>query len=174
MKNVSIRVATAQDASLIASLSRETFYNAFAPANTKQDMDIFMSEVFTHEKLIAELYLPDNIFLLAYADENVAGYARLRDKAIPEISLQTENVIEIARIYAVTSETGKGIGTVLMNECIRIAKEKKRKFIWLGVWEHNEKAIRFYQRFGFTKFGVHNFLLGNDLQCDWLMMLQLD
>jgi len=174
MKNISVRVADTADAELIAGLSRETFYKAFGPANTKHDMDKFMNEVFTHERLMAELHLPDNIFLLAYADEVVAGYVRLRDKNIPETSLYTNNVIEVARIYTDTSQIGKGIGSVLMNECIAIAKSKKRDYMWLGVWENNFKAISFYERFGFKKFGEHDFILGNDVQTDWLMALKLN
>ncbi len=174
MKNLSVRIATNKDAILIAHLSRETFYNAFAPANTKENMAKFMNEIFTQEKLIAELDLPDNIFLLAYDGDEVAGYVRMRDKNMPEINLGTDNIIEIARIYTVTSAIGKGIGSFLMNACIAIAKEKQRTFIWLGVWEHNPKAIAFYERFGFQKFGEHYFTLGDDVQTDWLMAKKLN
>jgi diamine N-acetyltransferase len=174
MHNINIRFGTDKDAPLIAGLSRETFYNAFAPANTKEDMDKFMSDVFTREKLMAELELPNNIFLLACAGNEVAGYLRIRDKNIPETPLGTGNVIEIARIYTVSAGTGKGIGTALMNRCIEIAKEKNRAYIWLGVWEKNDKAIRFYERFGFKRFGEHEFVLGNDVQTDWLMMLKIN
>jgi len=173
MKDIIIRIATNKDAALIADLSRETFFNAFAPFNTKEDMDKFMNEVFTREKLMTELDMPDNIFLLAYADGSVAGYVRMRDKNIPEVSLGTDNIIEIARIYTVASEIAKGIGTALMKECISIAKEKQRNYIWLGVWEMNDRAIRFYERVGFKKFGAHEFVLGSDVQTDWLMMLEL-
>ena len=173
MKDIFVRIATNKDAALIADLSRDTFYNAFAPFNTKEDMDKFMDEVFTREKLMAELNQPGNIFLLAYTGDNVAGYVRLRDRNIPEDSPGTDNTIEIARIYTVTSEIARGIGTALMQECISIAKEKQRDYIWLGVWEKNDKAIRFYERFGFKKFGEHEFVLGNDRQTDWLMRLKL-
>jgi ribosomal protein S18 acetylase RimI-like enzyme len=169
MSDITIREAAGSDAALIADLSRETFYNAFAIHNTKADMDKFMNEVFTREKLMAELYLPDNIFLLAYKGNEVAGYVRMRDRNIPEASLGTDNIIEIARIYTASTEIGKGIGSLLLNECVSIAKQKQRQYIWLGVWEKNDKAIRFYERFGFKRFGEHPFLLGNDLQTDWLM-----
>ena len=60
-----------------------------------------------------------------------------------------------------------------MDECIAIAKAKNRDYIWLGVWERNFKAIKFYERFGFKKFGEHEFVLGDDVQTDWLMALEL-
>ena len=173
MNSVFIRTATENDAELIAVLSRETFYNAFAIHNTQEDIDKFMAEVFTRKNLIDELTLPENIFLLAYAEDGVAGYVRMRDKYLPEVQLGTNNVIEIARIYTVSSRIGKGVGSELMKACLNIAKEKQRDFIWLGVWEKNDKAIRFYERFGFKRFGEHEFILGNDVQTDWLMAREM-
>jgi ribosomal protein S18 acetylase RimI-like enzyme len=170
MNDIFIRIASEKDAALIADLSRETFYNAFAVYNTKADMDKFMNEVFSREKLMAELDFPNNIFLIAYTGNEVAGYVRMRDKNIPEVSLGTGNIIEIARIYTLSSVIGKGVGTAMLNECLRIARQKQREYIWLGVWEKNDKAIRLYERFGFNKFGEHEFILGNDVQTDWLMM----
>lgn len=173
MDDLTIRTATSADAELIADMSRETFYNAFAPDNTEADMAKFMDEVFTRERLIEELNFPGNTFLLAYADNEPVGYVRLRDKTKPEVELNSDNVIEIARLYTITNKISKGIGTGLMNKCISIAKEKQRAFIWLGVWEKNLKGIRFYKRFGFKKFGEHIFVLGNDIQTDWLMAKKL-
>ena len=174
MSNISVRHANSSDAELIADLSRETFYNAFARYNTKANMDKFMNEVFTREKLIAEVGAPGNIFLLAYNNDEPAGYVRMRDKSIPEEPLGTDNVIEIVRIYTASSEIGKGIGSLLVKECVSIAKEMQRQYIWLGVWEKNDKAIRFYERHGFKTFGDHIFMLGDDVQTDLLMARDLE
>ena len=174
MNDVTIKTATTADAKLIADLSRETFYNAFAPANTKANMQKFMNEVFTCEKLMEELYFADNIFLLAYENNKPVGYVRMRDKAMPETEITNYDLIEIARIYTLTNAIGKGIGSMLMNECISIAKNLKRDSIWLGVWENNLKGISFYERFGFKKFGEHDFVLGDDVQTDWLMIKHLN
>jgi ribosomal protein S18 acetylase RimI-like enzyme len=77
--------------------------------------------------------------------------------------------MEIARIYAVSSSIGKGVGSQLMTECLRAARERGKQLVWLGVWEKNERAIQFYTRWGFEKFGEHVFMLGNDAQTDFLM-----
>jgi diamine N-acetyltransferase len=168
MNEIIIKTATSQDADLIATLSRQTFSDTFARYNTTEDMEKFMNEVFTHQRLMEEVGAPGNEFLLAYNDNEPVGYARLR-KAPNPAALGDMPAIEIARIYAVQHKIGKGVGSALMQRCIDVAKETGNRVIWLGVWEKNQKAIDFYTRWGFEKFGDHTFLLGNDEQTDWLM-----
>ena len=165
---VSLRYATRKDALLIADISRQTFYDTFAAQNTKEDMDKFLEEQFTRGRLIMEVGAKENTFLLAYAGEEVAGYVKLRDGKRPK-TLGTEPALEIARLYCTASMVGKGIGKLLMQTSIDIARERDKKLVWLGVWEKNQRAIDFYNKWGFTKFDETDFLLGNDLQRDWLM-----
>jgi diamine N-acetyltransferase len=168
MSPVSIRYATAADRDLLADLSRQTFYEAFSSQNTKDNMDKFMNETFTKEALMKEVGGPGSIFILAYAEEEPVGYARMRENNNPP-GLGTINAIEIARIYATTNSIGKGVGSALMQKCIDIAVEKKVDTIWLGVWQSNKRAVDFYTRWGFEKFDTHIFMLGDDPQKDWLM-----
>jgi diamine N-acetyltransferase len=165
---VTVRIATWKDAELIADMSRQTFYDSFAKENTKEDMDKFMNEQFTKESLMKEVGAERNIFLLAYEGDEPVGYVRMRENNIPP-ELNTDKAIEVARIYAVQTAIGKGVGSLLLQKCIDIAKGKKHHTIWLGVWEHNQRAIDFYTRWGFERFADHEFILGNDVQKDWLM-----
>jgi diamine N-acetyltransferase len=168
MNDISIKEATTADAALIADLSRQTFYDSFASDNTPENMDKFMNEQFTREKLMEEVGAAGNIFLLAYMGDEVVAYARLRETTNP-ILIENGSAIEIARIYAVKQSIGKGVGSALMQQCINIARQKDARVIWLGVWGKNQKAITFYTKWGFEKFGEHVFMLGNDPQTDWLM-----
>ncbi|MBN8675177.1 MAG: GNAT family N-acetyltransferase [Chitinophagales bacterium] len=172
MPNIEIRFATGDDAGLIADLSRQTFYETFAADNTKEDMDKFMNEQFTKEALMEEVRAPGNIFLLAFDAGIPVGYVRMRENNIPP-ELDDKNALEIARIYATTNSTGKGVGRALMEKCIAVALELNKTTIWLGVWEKNERAIGFYTKWGFEKFADHDFVLGNDRQNDWLMKKKL-
>ena len=169
---ITIRYATQDDATLIADLSRQTFYDTFAEENSKENMDKFMNEVFTREGLMAEVGAINNIFLLAYDNIEPVGYVRLRENNNPP-ELKSNNAIEIARIYASTPSIGKGVGKALMQKSIAIAVEKKVDWVWLGVWEKNQRAIEFYTKWGFEKFSTHVFMLGNDAQTDWLMKKSL-
>jgi len=161
-------MAAKADAALIADISRQTFYDTFASHNSKENMDKFMNIQFAKERLISELDDPENIFFLAYEKDQLAGYVKLRDSQNPE-QLQNLAGIEIVRIYSVTSMIGKGIGKLLMQTSIEEAIKRKKEVVWLGVWEKNQRAIEFYAKWGFEKFGEHDFILGNDIQTDWLM-----
>ncbi|HEX5653730.1 MAG TPA: GNAT family N-acetyltransferase [Chitinophagaceae bacterium] len=169
---VSIRIATREDAALIADMSRQTFYESFAGQNSRANMDKFMNEQFTRENLMAEVGASGNIFLLAYYHDEPVGYARMRENNQPP-ELQGAKTLEIARIYAVADYVGKGVGKLLMKKCLEIAGELKKDTVWLGVWEYNQRAIAFYRKWGFEKFSTHVFMLGDDAQNDWLMAKKL-
>jgi diamine N-acetyltransferase len=163
-----IREATVDDAVLIANISHQTFYDTFAAYNKKEDMDKFLGQQFTKGKLILEVGAKQNIFLLAYDGKTVAGYAKIRDDRVP-VTMGNVSALEIARLYAMTSQIGKGVGSQLMQSCLKIAEQKQKEWLWLGVWEKNQRAIDFYTKWGFEKFDETDFLLGDDTQRDWLM-----
>lgn len=171
--NLTVRHATIHDAALIADISRQTFYETFAPLNSKKNMELFMKVQFTRARLMQEVGLRENIFLLAYNNNEVAGYAKLRDTRHPQ-SLKSKNALEIARLYAMSNMIGKGVGKLLMQKSLEIAKEKGKDTVWLGVWKENKKAIDFYTAWGFDIFDECDFILGHDLQKDWLMKKELN
>lgn len=172
MNKLEIRIATSKDARCIAELSRKTFYDTFADSNTEQDMAKFMNEQFSMDQLMEEVIKGEDIFYLAEEGEKAVGYIKLRSgDRYPEFG--NEPTLEIARIYVDKSALGKGVGKLLMDQCIAVAESLQKKIIWLGVWEKNERAIKFYAKAGFSKFGEHDFVLGNDVQTDWLMLKKL-
>ena len=166
------RFAIPGDEALIADISRKTFYETFASQNTTENMNKFMDQQFTREALMKEVIDPGNIFFLAYDADTPAGYVKMRERK-DTAGAQHSGTIEIARIYVITDAIGKGVGKVLMQKCIDIAIEKKKKNIWLGVWQENHRAIEFYTKWGFEKYGTQVFLLGDDPQTDWLMKKKL-
>jgi diamine N-acetyltransferase len=167
MDKIQIREAGVSDAALIADLSRKTFFETFASQNTKADMDLFLNEQFSKEMLMAQVGKKDHHFFLAYHQEAVAGYVFLK-MDVPENSEQ-ERTLEIARIYVSDSFIGKGIGKALMQTAFQFARTQKAEQVKLAVWEHNLRAIRFYESFGFIRSGIQVFLLGTDVQHDFVM-----
>lgn len=168
MNEIHIRQANEADAALIASISRETFYDTFAEHNTPEDMNLFMEQQFSTSVLMKGVVEPSNLFFLAFREDEPAGYLKLKPGGHSDLS-DAEKAIEICRFYARTNMIGKGIGKAMMMYAVRYAASIHCKTIWLGVWERNLRAINFYHSFGFQKFSEHDFILGKDVQRDWLM-----
>ena len=170
---IHLRIAGVEDAALVADLSRKTFYETFAPVNTEENMRLYMEEQFTREMQMAEVGAPGRTFILAYADEELAGYASLRETSEQPRELGGEKAIEIVQIYSEQRMIGKGIGRALMQACLDLAQERECAWVWLGVWEHNTRAQAFYTKWGFERFGEHIFIVGLDAQTDWWMRKKL-
>jgi ribosomal protein S18 acetylase RimI-like enzyme len=103
-----------------------------------------------------------------YLAEQVIGYMKLNIGAA-QTDLQGENGLEICRIYVDHRFQGLRLGQQLIDLAFHTAKEMKVAFVWLGVWEKNAGAIRFYERNGFETISKHDFWLGTDRQTDHIM-----
>ena len=169
---MTIRMATSSDAALVADLARRTFYESFARYNTEENMRLFLDHQFPRERQMAEVGAPGRTFLLAFIDEEPVGYASLRESEAPE-GLTGEKGIEIVQLYSDERYIGKGVGPVLMQACLDFGRQQEKEWIWLGVWERNHRAIAFYTKWGFERFGEHIFLVGLDAQTDWWMRRKL-
>jgi ribosomal protein S18 acetylase RimI-like enzyme len=153
-------------------ISRQTFYEAFSAVNTEDDMAMYLEHSLSIEKLAAELSNENTEFYFAQLNEQIIGYLKF-NVGEAQTDLQDEQALEIERIYLLINYAGMGVGQLLMEKAYQVAQIKKVKYIWLGVWEHNTRAIQFYKRNGFSEFGSHMFKLGNDDQRDILMKRQL-
>ena len=170
--SIRIRMATAEDAALIAGLARRTFYETFSPHNTEENMRLYLDQQITVEKQMAEVGAPGRTFILAYVEDVVAGYASMRESEAPQ-GLQGERAIEIVQLYSEQRMIGKGVGAALMQACVSLAQEQGFDWVWLGVWEENHRAKAFYTKWGFERFGEHIFIVGLDAQTDWWMRKRL-
>lgn len=163
---IEIRKAGQADAALISQISRQTFYETFAEANTPENMALFMAGPFSTTQLEKEPTLPGFHFYLAYSGAQACGYLLLKDMLAQTGS---GNAVELSRIYVLRSFQKLGIGRSLLKTAEAFARDRKVTELRLGVWEHNSNAIAFYTGFGFKKIGMQEFVLGNDIQHDWLM-----
>jgi diamine N-acetyltransferase len=105
---------------------------------------------------------------VARVDGSLAGYAHLRAGDVPA-PLAGTNAIEIQRIYVSQEHYGRKVGAALMGHLLDEARRAGHDVIWLGVWQENARAIRFYEQWGFEVCGTDTFQLGDNLQVDWLM-----
>jgi diamine N-acetyltransferase len=170
LSDPSIRIRTARlaDSELLARLGARTFRDTFGPDNTAEDMAIYLARSFGPEKQASELADPGTTFLIAEAEEDAIGYARLQESPAPEC-VPAGRPIEIVRFYAVSPWIGRGVGAALMAHCLEHARQRGCDILWLDVWERNLRAIAFYRRWGFAEVGTQAFVLGSDVQRDLLM-----
>jgi GNAT superfamily N-acetyltransferase len=163
-----LRYGTPADNVLLSEIGAETFYETFVEQNTPENMAAYLAESFSPEKQALELNDPASKFLILEMDGQAAGYARVYFGGAPE-GVISKRPMELVRIYARKAWVGKGIGAQLMQACLGEAKQAGCDVIWLGVWEMNQRAIAFYQKWGFATVGTHEFRLGDDLQHDFIM-----
>lgn len=174
MPDILIRQATPDDAKPLTDLAYTTFWDAFAhhPKNAPDDLNHYMRQAFNLEQITEELSEPSSIFLIAEIDGKAAGYAKLITGST-EAGITAERPIELSRLYSHQEYIGKGVGQTLMDACFERARCDGHDVMWLGVWEHNPRAKRFYEKNGFRVVGSHTFQLGSDPQTDLLMQQEL-
>ena len=173
-QTIQIRKAVIEDIKELQQLSRQTFIETrFASANTEEDMQSYLSENFNSEKLQTELANPKSGFYFAILEGNVVGYLKINTGEV-QTELRDSQGLEIERIYVLRAHQGKQIGQHLLDFTLQFARKWKAEYVWLGVWEKNVGAIRFYQKNGFIAFGEHSFFLGSDKQTDIMMKRRID
>ncbi|MBK6314674.1 MAG: GNAT family N-acetyltransferase [Blastocatellia bacterium] len=172
MTETTIRLANVTDAESLAELADRTFRDTFAKFNDPADMDAYVSDALTTERFAEEIDDAANVWFVAEVDGELAGYAKVRAGTAHE-SVTGEAPIEVSRLYAEQRFHGHGVGRALIEACFDEARRQNAKTIWLGVWEHNVRAIAFYQKHGFVRCGATTFVLGKDVQTDDVMSRSL-
>ena len=156
----------------LLKISKETFIEAFSNQNSEENMQKYLEENLSIQQLTNELLNSESSFYFARINEKIIGYLKINfGKA--QTDFKEDDSIEIERVYVSEEFQGKNVGQNLLNKAIEICSEKSAQSLWLGVWEKNYKAIRFYQKNGFVEFGNHPFILGDDIQTDILMKRHL-
>ncbi|MCR5771397.1 MAG: GNAT family N-acetyltransferase [Butyrivibrio sp.] len=168
-----IKRCTLAEIDALQSVCRKTFMETFEEQNTKEDMEKFLEEAYDQEILKKELSDPDSMIYIAFNEENKAlGYLKL-NVADAQTEKGYDNSLEIQRIYILKEAKGQGVGTEFMKIAENKAIELGFSYIWLGVWEYNFAAQKFYQNKGFKRFSEHIFVLGDDKQTDYLMKKEI-
>jgi len=168
MENIAIERATLQDVQKLQEIGKTTFGSTFAELNTKENMQKYLQHNFSIDKLTEELSNKDSQIYFAVSDAGVIGYLKINLNDAQTEKLGNE-AVEIERIYVLNEYHGKKIGQLLYQKAIEIAHQLNAGYVWLGVWEENQRAIRFYEKNGFVPFSKHVFWLGDDEQTDLLM-----
>lgn len=170
---VTIRLAVAADASVLAEFAARTFRDTFAADNRPEDVELHLVRSFGIRQQTEELVDANITTILAEIDGALAGYAQLGRGPAPAC-VTGETPIELRRLYVAREWHGQGIAQNLMHEVDAESRRRGARTLWLGVWEHNERAQAFYRKQGFRDVGSHTFMLGTDEQIDRICVRSLD
>ena len=170
LDGLTIRAAVADDATQIALFAERVFVETFGAANTPENMRAYVARSFTAERLLDEITASDSHVIVAEDGNTIIGYARLHAHSA---GTDERRGIELVRLYVDSAYHGRGIADALMEACIAEARRLGHVSMWLGVWEHNPRAQRFYARHGFERVGEQIFMLDDDRQTDWIMERQI-
>lgn len=168
-----LRKVTVQDIEKLQAIGKQTFAQTFSPENSEENMHEYLINGFSMETLKAELGNQNTVFYFAELEGDIIGYLKV-NFGESQTEIRDQNAMEIERIYVLQEFHGKKIGQRLFEKALELAKERKAEFIWLGVWEENPRAIRFYEKNGFHAFDKHIFKLGKDEQTDIMMKLEFE
>lgn len=157
---------------MLRELSINTFRDAFEAQNNPEDFRSYLETAFSPKQLRAEWSHPHTRFYFAWSGDRIAGYCKLNTENA-QSELREPEGLEIERIYVARAFQGRGIGSRMLEEILRLARQSGKRYAWLGVWQKNPGAIKFYERHGFTIFGEHPYYIGNDRQMDWMMKREL-
>lgn len=168
MNELQIRKVTVNEIGQLQEIGKQTFSETFAADNSEENMKAYLENGFSIDKLKSEVNDPDSEFYFAVIDEKITGYLKI-NFGQTQTEIRDSNSLEIERIYVLKEFHGKKVGQKLYEKAMEIAKQKNVDYVWLGVWEKNARAIRFYEKNGFVAFDKHVFRLGNDEQTDIMM-----
>lgn len=165
-----IRPARAADAAKLSELAERTFRDAFSSLNTEENMNLHCATAFSPAAQLAEITDPAILTLVAESDGKLVAFAQLHLRSDTPVCISSTPALELHRIYVERSLHGTGLAGDLLAEIFKSAEHQGAAAVWLGVWEHNPRAIRFYQRSGFVESGDHVFVVGTDPQRDLVMV----
>jgi ribosomal protein S18 acetylase RimI-like enzyme len=165
---ITIRKVTAADVSTLSVIAKQSFYDTFTGTCSEEDMQGFLQDYFNEEQLANEINTPNDHCVFAELDGKPVGYMRFMEDYSGLPLMQQWKAMELKRIYVLKEYHSKGIAQQLMNYIIEFSVKEKYEVIWLGVWEHNLRAQRFYEKYGFVNSGhTHDFPIGNTPQTDF-------
>ena len=169
---MTIRVAQNSDLGDLLHMARTAFLQAFTAGNKPENVEAYLAEAFTLSQFEKELANPASTFFVAELEGEIIAYTKVN--LVPAQSdVHDPESLEIARLYVLEEHLGSGLGKKLLDTAVDFAKQHQKKYLWLGVWEHNARAIRFYEKNGLRIFGSHPFPFGDEIQTDYLMRLDL-
>jgi diamine N-acetyltransferase len=168
MMQVLIKQMMPDEVDLLEQISRKTFFETFTGTTSAENLQKYLDDNFTSSRFLNELNTAGSAFYLAWSGKKLIGYMKI-NKGEAQNEFRYDDSMEIERLYLIKEFWGKAAGQKLLDFAFQQALAMNARMIWLGVWENNLRAIRFYKKNDFQVIGKHPFAVGEDVQTDLLM-----
>lgn len=157
------------DLQALVMISRISFSATFGSHHSLQALLTYLNQAYAPAKLARELTRSTSrtFFLLAWGQP--VGYLKL-NWGPTQTEPNFPAALEVQRIYLLPAYQGQRLGDQLMRFALDYARHHGFHQVWLGVWQHNDRAQQFYRRWGFRPDATHQFTIGADSQTDDLLL----
>ncbi|MEL6869633.1 MAG: GNAT family N-acetyltransferase [Pseudomonadota bacterium] len=172
-QDVTFRAAAPNDTSRVLAFARQTFEETFGAANDPEDMRQYLAAAFTQAQQTADISANDCRVIIAEKQGVLVAYATVKDRACP-LPIDAPHAVQLERFYVDPAHQGSGLAQRLMRQVLTRAGDMGATHLWLGVWEHNARGIRFYENQHFDDIGSVPFTLGTAAQTDRVMARKLN
>lgn len=173
MTEIRYRTPGPADKKALCELGRDSFVETFGHLYARDDLEAFLERVFGPTGMPAELGDPGLSFHVAEADGRMIAYCKIGSPTLP-YALPGRRVIELRQLYVLKPWQGAGVAAALMDWALDQARGMGAEDMLLSVWAENERAKRFYGRYGFVEVGRYAFMVGSQADDERIMRLTLD
>lgn len=147
-------------------VARHIFTATFAERYDAETFERFCDETYLPGGAMARDFgLPEVRWRVAAVGEAPIGYAKLTPLRAPATD-PAPNSLELQQIYVLADWHGSGVAERLMQWGLSEARASGATELYLTVFDHNERAKRFYARHGFEEVGRCTFQLGDRIDDD--------
>lgn len=167
-----IRKALPADLNLLIDLGKSCFYEAFNEVTAPHDMAAYMNSTFQTSNIEKQLNGDQSLIFIAEIDSDPAGYVYFHPAVRPDC-VEDKTAVKLERIYLRKRYYGLAVGDALMYTTIEEARSRGYRSVWLSSWELNDRANAFYNKWKFEVVGHQKFIVGNDVQNDFILGREL-
>lgn len=168
--NVEFRDAGPADAPALADLGARSFTETFGHLYTPANLAAFLAS-HSVDRWMSELEDPRFAIRLGEAEGRAVAYAKIGPPSLPFEPDGTP--IELRQLYVLKPWHGSGAAHQLMHWAIEEARRRGADELYLSVFVDNHRARRFYERYGLRPVGRYDFMVGDHVDEDIVMRLDL-
>ena len=155
---MSIRKASPQDAEVISSIGKTSFEQAHPQAAPPDILSTYLANKFDAKTIEQELSDDKNLFHVVSYNLSEVGFSKIQFD-VENSFVSASRIAKLERLYLLQEVHGKRIGQLFYEYIEELAISEGQSGFWLTVWVNNFRAIRFYEKNGFTIVGETQFSL---------------